>query len=114
MKTIATDNNNDLYIDDGGSIAIVSDIDALANISKNAVLTNKGELTYNIQFGIPYMETIFADVANTDIFQASIIQTLESLEGIERVSSYSFEINNGIYSYQVEETTEYGTVVLNG
>ena len=40
MKTIATDNNNDLYIDDGGSIAIVSDIDALANISKNAVLTN--------------------------------------------------------------------------
>ncbi len=114
MKTIATDKNNDLFIDAGGSIAIVSDIDALANISKNAVLTNRGELTYNVQFGIPYMNTIFADVANTDIFQASIIQTLESLDGVERISSFAFEINNGIYSYQVEETTEFGTVVLNG
>ena len=114
MKTLATDNNNDLYVDAGGSIAIVSDIDALANISKNAVLTNRGELTYNVQFGIPYMETIFADLANTDIFQASIIQTLESLEGVERISSFSFEINNGIYSYQVEETTKFGTVILNG
>ncbi len=114
MKTIATDDKNDLYIDAGGNIAILNDIDALANISKNAVLTNAGELSFNKQKGIPYMDTIFADEANIDIFQASIIQTLESLDGVERVSSFSYSVDGGVYSYKVEETTEFGTVVLNG
>lgn len=114
MKTIATDDNNDLFINAEGNIKISDDLDALANISKNAVLVNQGELEYNQQKGIPYLETIFTDNVNTDMFQANIIQTLEALDGVERVSAFSFDIKDGVYSYRVEEITEYGTVVLNG
>ncbi len=114
MKTINTDKNNDLFVNAEGNIAIVDSADALANISKNAVLLNKGELEFNKQKGIPYFETIFADNANTDIFQANIVQTLENLDGVERISSFSYEIVDGVYSYSVEEITDYGTVVVNG
>lgn len=114
MKTLATDKNNDLFINAEGYIAVSEDLDALANISKNAVLVNRGELHYNVLNGIPYLETIFSDSVNTDMFQANIIQTLEGLEGVERISAFSFDIKDGIYSYSVEEITEYGTVVLNG
>ncbi len=114
MKTIATDNNNDIYVDAGGNIAITSNSEALANISKNAVLTNSGELSFNKKKGVPYMETLFADRANTDMFQANIIKTLEELDGVIRVSSFFYEIKNGIYSYEAKIITEFGTVVLNG
>jgi len=114
MKTIATNNKNDIYINARGNIALVDDIDAMANISKNAVLTNSGELFFNIQNGISYMDTIFADKVNTDMFQANIVQALEGLDGVERISSFSFEILNGIFSYKVKIITEFGTVVLNG
>lgn len=114
MKTIATNDNNDIFIDAGGNIAIYSDIAALANISKNAVLTNSAELEFNTEKGIPYMETVFSDNVNTDIFQANIIRTLEALEGVERVSSFTYELKDGIYSYSVQIITELGTVVVNG
>jgi len=114
MKTIATDSKNDLFINAQGNIAITKDIEALANISKNAVLVNQGELEFNKQKGVPYFETIFADSANTDMFQAHIIHTLEDLDGIERVAAFSYSVKDGVYSYSVEEITEYGTVVLNG
>lgn len=114
MKTIITDDKNDIFIDAGANIAMADGIDALANISKNAVLVNKGELEFNKRKGIPYFDTIFAENANIDMFQANIVKTLENLDGVERISSFSYEVKDGIYSYSVEEITDYGTVVVNG
>ena len=114
MKTISLNKNNDFYLDDAGNLALSLDTDAMSEISKNIVLTNKGELEFDILSGIPYSETIFSENSNLDIFQSEIIQALEKLDGVQRVSSFSYKVENNVYKYAVTLITDFGTVVLNG
>ena len=114
MITISTDENNDIYINSSGDIATSLDINALANISKNVVLTTFGEPEYNQENGIPYFETIFTDTPKIDLFQAAAIDSLENIEEVEKVSNFEYAQNNGVFSYSLVENTTYGDIELNG
>lgn len=114
MQTISINEHNDLYIDTCGNIAITQDINALADISKNKALTTLGEPRYNIQDGIPYFETVFTDTPKIDLFQAALIDAIENTENVQRVLSFDYTQNNGVFSYSLIEKTIYGEVQLNG
>lgn len=114
MITIATNSDNDIYIDSSGNLAMPTDINALANVSRNVVLTTLGEPEYNQQNGIPYFETVFTDTPKIDLLQAAQVATLEKLENVNRVSNYEYKQSNGVYSYSLIEHTTYGDIQLNG
>lgn len=114
MITISTDQNNDIFIDSSGNIATSQNINALANISKNKVLTTLGEPEYNQLDGIPYFETIFTDTPKIDLFQAAVIDTLETLDNVQRVYGFEYTQENGIFSYSLIEKTTYGDIQING
>lgn len=44
MLSIATDENNDIYLDKFGNLATVTGLDAVAQVCRNTVLTTYGEL----------------------------------------------------------------------
>lgn len=114
MITISTNENNDIFINPSGDIATSLDINALANVSKNKVLTTLGEPEYNQLAGIPYFETIFTDTPKIDLFQAAVIDALEGLENVQRVTNFEYTQNNGVFSYSLIEKTTYGDIQLNG
>lgn len=114
MQTISINQNNDIYLDASGNIALTVDINALADISKNKVLTTLGEAEYNQLAGIPYFETIFCDTPKIDLFQTAIIETLENTENIERVTNFDYTQNEGVFSYSLTEITSYGNIELQG
>lgn len=114
MKTIATNSDNDIYIDSNGNLAMLKDINALANVSKNVILQTYGEAEYNQESGIPYFETIFTDTPKIDLLQAAQIAALENLEDVNRVSNYEYEQSEGVYSYSLIEHTTFGDIQLNG
>lgn len=114
MITIATNSDNDIYTDSSGNLAMLTDINALANVSKNVVLTALGEPEYNITDGIPYFETIFTDTPKIDLLQAAQVAALENLEDVNRVSNYEYEQTDGIYSYSLIEHTTFGDIKING
>ena len=43
MLSIATDENNDIYLDEFGNLATVTGIEAVAQVCRNTVLTTYGE-----------------------------------------------------------------------
>lgn len=114
MLTIATNENNDIYVGNSGNLAMLQDINALANVSKNKVLTTLGEPQFNILDGIPYFETVFTDTPIIDLFQAKQIEALESLEHVNKVSNYNYTQENGIYNYSVNINSDFGDIQLNG
>ena len=114
MITIATDSNNDIFVDASGNISTSLDIYALANVSKNKVLTTLGEPEYNQLDGIPYFETIFTDTPKIDLFQAAVIKALELIDEVQRVSNFEYMQENGVFSYSLVETTTYGDITLEG
>lgn len=114
MQTLSINNDNDLYINTIGNLVVTQDINALADISKNKVLTVLGEPQYNQEAGIPYFETIFTDTPKIDLFQTAVINTLENTENVNRVSNFNYTQSNGIFSYNLVEQTAYGEIELNG
>lgn len=114
MLTIATNENNDIYVDSSGNLAILQDINALANVSKNKVLTTLGEPQFNQLDGIPYFETVFTDTPKIDLFQVKQIEALENLEHVNKVSNYTYTQENGVYNYSVNINSDFGEIQLNG
>ena len=86
MLSIATDENNDIYLDEFGNLATVTGIEAVAQVCRNTVLTTYGELTYDVDGGIPYFETVFTDPPNLELFQNAVVSALQNVEEIGRAS----------------------------
>lgn len=114
MRTIAIDNNNDIYIDNSNNLAIKTDLNAMGDIFTNKSQTNLGELLYNTGKGIDFFNTVFSSPTYLDLFQNELITQLEDTEETQKVSSYNAQVENEIYSYSTEIQTSYGKVTLNG
>ena len=114
MLSIATDENNDIYLDEFGNLATVNGLAAVAQVCRNTVLTTYGELIYDVDGGIPYFSTVFTDSPNIELFQNAVVQALQGVEGVTLVKSFEYSVNNGTLSYTAEIQTTYGDMILNG
>lgn len=114
MRTIAINENNDIYLDNSGSLAIKTDLEAMGDICVNKSQTVQGELLYNQDKGIDFFNTIFSSPSYPDLFQNEVITQLEDTQSVNTVKNFRGEAHNGVYSYMVEVQTDFGQVVLNG
>lgn len=114
MKTIDTNNNNDIFTDGSGNLALAADMAAVQHVCENAALTLKGEIQLDTQAGIPYFDIVFGAHPNLQRFKKYITDTLESVENVLAVSDFQLDYSDGILKYSVVITTPYGEAVLNG
>lgn len=114
MLTIATDENNDIYLDEFGNLAVLTGIEAVAQVCRNKILTAYGELVYDTTAGIPYFETIFNDPPNIELFQNAVVEDLETMEDVVAVKSFEYSVNTDVLSYAAVIQTIYGDLKLNG
>ena len=114
MRTISINENNDISKNRSNNLAIDTDIQAVADVIKNRVLTLLQELSLNTEKGIPYYTTVWAEQANLELFQANVVNEIETTPGVIRCKDFNYKVNDGVLSYTAEIETEYGTVILNG
>ena len=114
MRTIAINQNNDIYTDSSGNLVIKQDIDAIGDILVNKCQTNQGELLFNTDKGIDFFNTIFNSPAYVDLFQSQLVTEIENTEAVQRINDYNANVNKDIYNYTVSVQTEYGSIELNG
>lgn len=114
MITITTNNNNDIFIDKYNNLSMTSNIDALANVIKNVILTRYNELLYNQEKGVKYFETIFNDKPDITSFQVSIIKEVLKVDKVLKVINFKYEIINNLFKYELLIQTEFGEVIING
>ena len=114
MKTIAINNNNDIYLTPSGNLAVKEDIEAMGDILVNKSQTVRGELQFDTEEGIDFMNTIFKSPSEPELFQAELIEQLENTDGVRNVYSYTSSVDNNVYSYTADIITDYGNITLNG
>jgi len=115
MKAFKTDENNDLFLDGTHNIAMCEDINAVVQVSENVVRCQLGELQFDVNRGIPYMETIFCNgMADVPIWKSYMIKALEKTDGVSSVSSFDVEIDGDVLKYTATIETIYGTAQITG
>lgn len=114
MKTIATNAINDIYLDVSGNLALCEGDLAIANIATNKARTLYKEITLDQQAGIPYFDVVF-NRFDIGLFKQFLFQELNSIEGVARVSDFSYSTQNNVLTYQATLTLDNNReVTING
>lgn len=113
MKTFATDENNDLYIDARGNLAILTGINACALCSESAIGVLRNEMPYQYDEGMPLMETAFL-VYKPAAFEAAARNQLLKVDHVTGVSKFFAEVIENNLSYTATIATDFGETVING
>lgn len=113
-KTFSVDNNNDLFIDSNGNLAISIDEDAVLLSCQHIAKAQRGEMIYQITRGIPNFQTIWNGKPNLLQFDGALRQALLSVDGVTQIISLNLSITNDVLNYTVVIQTIYGVSTLNG
>ena len=111
MKTLATNEFNDIFIDKG-NLALVEDDKAIANIAKNRVCTLQGEHQYDLSEGIPYFNVLFGFRPNVDLFKFFLQREMLNVENVHAIKSLETSVEGDKLTYTAELQTKEGVVTI--
>lgn len=113
MRTLSTDENNDILID-GRSPVVVDGVEAILIVARACAQTILGEMIFNATGGMPYFETIWVGAPSTAPFEAAFRQRIMQIDGVTRIDDLLTEQVGNTMRYSAKIVTVYGEALLNG
>ncbi len=112
--TFLTNTDNDLYLENDGSLAFGRGLPAIIAACETATKAQLGEMVLQTGQGIPNFQTVWVGTPNFSLYNSYIIKTLESIEGVQEVQSLDLSILNNVLNYVATIKTTFGNAVING
>jgi len=105
---------DDIYLDERGNIAMSYGIDAVLQACAQAAQTVLGEIIFNVDQGIPFFQTIWNGVPQTDQYTGALRSAFLSIPNVlEIVSLFAEQVNNE-FQYSAVIRTTFGTGGISG
>lgn len=111
MRAIKIDTNRNPVIING-SFVFVFDVDVVAQNCEQAMRQQLGELNYDADKGIQYLDNIFTGNPNFQRFESQARRALLAVNGVNGIVSFNFEFNDSILSYNTVISTIYGSTTV--
>jgi hypothetical protein len=109
VQTFATNQNNDIYIDESKSLVLLSGIKAVAAACSTISKSQLGEMVLTTTQGLPNFQSVWIGVPNLRIWQAFLQSALQNVEGVMQVTNIKITPATGKLSYQANIQTIYDT-----
>lgn len=106
--------NNDIYLNSTGKIAIGVDIYALNSACKTAAQAQQGEMPLAQEQGIPNFDVTWTGGPRIALFELFLREAIEDVEGVIKISDLSTNVSNNVLEYSAEIKTEYGSTSVQG
>jgi len=103
MSTLAGNENNDIFIDATGELALDTGIQAVLDDCETAIKAQRGEMVEAVNQGIPTAETVW-DRKNIQEFETACVVALRAVPNVVEVESFD--------TVQVANTLEYTAVII--
>ncbi len=113
ITSIATNSNNDIFLDSQSNLAFVNNIDAVLENCAHTMKAQLAEMIYAFDKGIPYFDTVWQK-KNFAQFQGYARQALLAVNGVVKILSFTVEANGDVLSYQAVIETIYGVGSFDG
>lgn len=112
--TLAVNENNDIYLDANGNLALATGIDAVLILCARAAKAQLGEMVLNTDQGMPNFQTIWNGSPNVAQFEAALRRTLLQVVDVLGVTGIDVALTNNVLRYTATIITAYGEGVING
>lgn len=112
--TYVNPSTNDMELDTNGDIKMVYGIEAASALIRAAIQTNRGELEYFPNLGIPYFTTIFRNRVLAPLWAKAIkdrVMEFDFVKSIDRFT-YEFDYERNTVKYEMKLTTDYGKLTI--
>lgn len=114
MRTLAVNDNIDIYIGNDGNLAIASDIDAVMQGCEQEARIRLGELPYAQTQGIPFFESVFTESPDLGLYEMYLRRQFARVQNVVSVQSIAFNIDGDKLQYEAVIATTFGTGVARG
>lgn len=114
MRTLFSNNTNDIVLDADGNIAVVSDINAIGSTTRQYMQTRRGEMIHDIQSGIPFQDVVWSSAVNVAQFEAAGRARLLQVPDVTEVTAFSAVQDGELLSYTATIQTTAGETTING
>ena len=113
MTGFDINDNNDIFLDADGNLALVKDIEAVKVAVLCQTRTNYGEVILNTKAGIPYFQTIFTAHPDIELWKKYMKDTILAIPKILGISNFKTYIDYGtnLLQYAIVINTEYGILL---
>lgn len=114
VQTLATNANNDLFVNESGNLTMLSSVDAVAAACRSAAMTQLGECVLFTGQGLPNFQSIWVGTPDYSIWQSYLQNTLLSVPGVSTVQDINLTQKDGVLNYVAEINTIYGSTTVQG
>lgn len=111
MKTLTTDNNNDIFVS-RGRLAVSEEFESVMQCCEHAVQAQLGEMVLAADRGVPNFQTIWSDSTNVAQFEAYLRRAIMSVENVTGIKSLTVKVQNNQAIYSAEIETSFGNGVI--
>lgn len=110
--TLATDQLNDLVLDAGGNILVVSGMEAVESTARGTAQVRRGDMVLARDQGIPFETTAWA--GDVTAYTSFLRRRLLALDGVIGIVSLETSRDKDVLRYEATLRTSFGTVQVNG
>ena len=114
MKTITTDENNDIFLDAAGNLSVSVDLEAVAQTAEHYAATARNEMIHAFDEGIPFFQTVFARDVSIPQFEAALRRRILQSPEVIRIDSLDIFQDGDVLRYNAVIATNYGNRAING
>ncbi len=111
MRAIKIDADRNPVISNGRFV-FVFDADVVAQNCEQAMRQQRDELSYDADKGIQYFDNIFTGNPNFQRFESQARSALTAVDGVTGITSFNFEFNDNVLSYNTVISTIYGQTTV--
>ena len=114
-STFSLNNDNDIYIGINGNLSISRNIEAIKFICQNVASARLGEMIYQENEGMPFLQSVFVGVPNIERYRSTLRKSLLNVSGVKRVLNIIINISSNILTYEATILTDNNeSGILNG
>jgi len=112
MRTLATNENADIYRGPDGNLAIATDLTAIIQTCEHVSRTKLAELPYAQSRGIPFFDIALGATTDAGLYEMYLRKVLMTVPGVTGIGNVNIWTEGNELKYTAEIKTLYGTESL--
>ena len=97
--------SNDLHLDEGGSLAVVTDASTVAQHVRQRLMTYRGEWFLDTTAGVPWLTDLMGKAYDPALAEAVLKAEVLATDGVAAIESFSIGFRGDVRELSIRDVT---------